>query len=374
MIAGILKETASENRVSILPEQVDVLRKMNVETGVEESAGERAFATDNAYIQKNAIIAERKKILQTSDILLSIHPLSHEDILHVKPGVVLLGVYQPLFNYVLMQQWAQKQITTFSIYIIPRTTRAQSMDVLSSQANIAGYKAVLLAASLYPKYFPMFMTAAGSIAPAKVLILGAGVAGLQAVATARRLGAVVEVFDTRPAVKEEVMSLGAKFIEVTGAADVSGAAGYAVEQTDEYRQKQQAKIAEAIAKSDVVITTAQIPGKKAPLLVTDDMIGSMKKGSVIIDLAAATGGNTSRTKDNDTVFYNGTTIVGNSNLASGMPYDASKLYGKNILNFLQLIITKDGTLNIDFSDDLVKGCCITHAGEIVNERVKLLND
>jgi len=372
MIAGILKETALENRVSILPEQLDVLRKMNVETGVEESAGERAFATDNAYLQKNAIIADRKKILQTSDVLLSIHPLSNEDILQVKPGVVLVGVYQPLFNYALMQQWAQKQVTTFSIDTIPRTTRAQSMDVLSSQANIAGYKAVLLAASLYPKYFPMFMTAAGSIAPAKVLILGAGVAGLQAVATARRLGAVVEVFDTRPAVKEEVMSLGAKFIEVTGAADASGAAGYAVEQTEEYKQKQQAKIAEAIAKSDVVITTAQIPGKKAPLLITDDMIGSMKKGSVIVDLAAATGGNTSRTKDNDTVFYNGTTIVGNSNLASGMPYDASKLYGKNILNFLQLIITKEGALNIDFNDELVKGCCITHAGEIVNERVKLL--
>lgn len=229
------------------------------------------------------------------------------------------------------------------------------MDVLSSQANIAGYKAVLTAAAMYGRYFPMFMTAAGSIAPAKVLILGAGVAGLQAIATARRLGAVVEVFDTRPAVKEEVMSLGAKFVEVEGAADASKAGGYAVEQTEEYKQKQQARIAEAIAKADIVITTAQIPGKKAPILITEEMVRSMRNGSVIIDIAAATGGNTPFTRNNETVDINGVRILGNSLLPATMPSDASKLYGKNVLNFLQLITTKEGELNLNWDDDLVRG-------------------
>jgi NAD(P) transhydrogenase subunit alpha len=244
------------------------------------------------------------------------------------------------------------------------------MDVLSSQANIAGYKAVLLAAEKYPRYFPMFMTAAGSIPPAKVLVIGAGVAGLQAIATARRLGAVVEVFDTRPAVKEEVMSLGAKFVEVEGAADASKAGGYAVEQTEEYKQKQQQRIAESIAKADIVITTAQIPGKKAPILITEDMLKGMRNGSVIIDLAAATGGNTPFTKNNETVQHNGVSIIGNSNLQATMPSDASKLYGKNILNFLQLLIDKEGKLHLNWDDDLVKGSCITHGGEVTNERVK----
>ena len=216
----------------------------------------------------------------------------------------------------------------------------------------------------------MFMTAAGSIAPAKVLILGAGVAGLQAIATAKRLGAVVEVFDTRPAVKEEVMSLGAKFVEVEGAADASKAGGYAVEQSEDFLQRQKAKIAESIAKADIVITTAQIPGKKAPVLITEEMINAMRNGSVIIDIAAATGGNTPVTKNNETVVYNGVSIVGNSNLQATLSSDASKLYGKNILNFLQLIITKEGTINLNWDDDLVKGSCITHGGEVVHERVK----
>jgi NAD(P) transhydrogenase subunit alpha len=247
------------------------------------------------------------------------------------------------------------------------------MDVLSSQANIAGYKAVLTAANSYGRYFPMFMTAAGSIAPAKVLILGAGVAGLQAIATARRLGSVVEVFDTRPAVKEEVMSLGGKFIEVEGAADASKAGGYAVEQTEEFMQRQKAKIAESIAKADIVITTAQIPGKKAPILITEEMIGAMRNGSIIIDLAAASGGNTPLTKNNETVSYNGVSIVGNSNLPATMPGDASKLYGKNVLNFLQLITDKAGEINLNWDDDLVKGSCITHNGEVVHERVNPLS-
>jgi NAD(P) transhydrogenase subunit alpha len=214
------------------------------------------------------------------------------------------------------------------------------------------------------------MTAAGSIAPAKMLILGAGVAGLQAIATSRRLGAVVEVFDTRPAVKEEVMSLGAKFIEVEGAADASKAGGYAVEQSEDFMQRQKARIGECAAKADIIITTAQIPGKKAPILITEEMINSMRNGSVIIDLAAATGGNTPLTKNNETVVHHGVTIIGNSSLQSTMPSDASKLYGKNVLNFLQLIITKEGTINLNWEDDLVKGSCITHNGQISHERIK----
>jgi NAD(P) transhydrogenase subunit alpha len=268
-----------------------------------------------------------------------------------------------------MKEWAAKGFTIFSIDMLPRTTRAQSMDVLSSQANIAGYKAVLLAANTFPRYFPMFMTAAGSIPPAKMLILGAGVAGLQAIATAKRLGAVVEVFDTRPAVKEEVMSLGGKFVEVEGAADASKAGGYAVEQSEDFMARQKSKIAESVAKADIIITTAQIPGKKAPVLITDEMMQAMKNGSVIVDIAAVTGGNTSQTKNDETVQYHGVSIIGNSMLPAAMASDASKLYGKNMLNFLQLIIDKEGALQLNFEDDLVKGTCIAHEGNITNERI-----
>ena len=370
MTIGILCEPPDERRVSLLPDQAQSLIKQKITVLVETNAGALSFANDDFYTAKGVKATLRKDVLGVSDIILSIHAPSEEDLALLKTNAILMGVYQPLFNFMLMQQWASQNITTFSLDMMPRTTRAQAMDVLSSQANIAGYKAVLLAASLYPKYFPMFMTAAGSVTPAKVLILGAGVAGLQAIATARRLGAVVEVFDTRPAVKEEVMSLGAKFIEVEGAADASKAGGYAVEQTEEFKQKQDQKIAESIIKADVVITTAQIPGKPAPLLVSETMLQTMKPGSVIIDLAAATGGNTAKTQNDKTVQCNGVMIVGNSNLAAGMPTDASKLYGKNVLNFLQLIIAKDGQLNLNWDDDLVKGACITHGGEVVNERVK----
>jgi len=371
MTVGILKEPNAENRVSLLPEQAETLIKKNIQVVVEAGAGSNAYAADAVYIAKGATVASRAEVL-TCDVILSIHRLTPADIQQVKPGAVLIGTFHPLLNGQEMQSWASHPASTFSMDMIPRTTRAQSMDVLSSQANIAGYRAVLLAATMFPKYFPMFMTAAGSIPPAKVLILGAGVAGLQAIATARRLGAVVEVFDTRPAVKEEVQSLGAKFIEVAGAADASKAGGYAVEQTEEYKQQQQAKIAEAIAKADIVITTAQIPGKKAPILIADNMIASMKSGSVIIDLAAATGGNTNFTRNNEIVKTpNGVMILGDSNLASGMPSDASKMYGKNVLNFLQLIIDKDSQLNLNFNDDLVKGCCITHNGQVVHERVNV---
>ncbi len=368
MILGILNET-KDKRVSLLPEQAEALTKQQVTVWIEPRAGQQAFADDQGYTAKNVVLKDRSEILQHADLILMIHPPSNDEIALLKSGAILVGVFQPLFHTALMKQLALKMATVFSLDMIPRTTRAQSMDVLSSQANIAGYRAVLLAATLFPRYFPMFMTAAGSIPPAKVLIIGAGVAGLQAIATARRLGAVVEVSDTRPAVKEEVMSLGAKFIEVEGAADASKAGGYAVEQSEEYKQRQQERLAASVAKSDIIITTAQIPGKKAPLLINESMLNSMKPGSVVIDLAAATGGNVFATQNDATIMHNGITIMGNSNLAADMPWDASKLYGKNVLNFLQLLINKEGNITLNFDDDIVKGCCITHGGNVVNERV-----
>ena len=367
MQIGILKEPAGEHRVSQLPEGVAALKALSVSVLVERGAGSGSYAADADYEKVGAMVLSRAEVLQQADLLLSIQVPTD-----VPSGKMILGVYQPLSNAQQAQTWASMGNTVFSMDVIPRTTRAQSMDVLSSQANIAGYKAVLLAATEYGRYFPMFMTAAGSIAPAKMLILGAGVAGLQAIATAKRLGAVVEVFDTRPAVKEEVQSLGAKFVEVEGAADASAAGGYAVEQSDEYKQKQQQRIAESAAKADIIITTAQIPGKKAPILITADMVHSMRNGSVIIDLAAATGGNTPFTKNNETVYEGGVKIIGNSNLPATMPSDASKLYGKNIINFLKLIITKEGGFNLNWEDDLVRETCIVHDGKITNARVAAL--
>lgn len=372
MIAGILKEKIGEQRVSLVPEVVKQLSQQSVTIWVEPGAGAAAFYPDESYVQAGAVIKPAAEILQQADLILSLQLPETTTWKAIPEGKTLAGIYQPLYNTALMEQAAARKLTLFSLDSIPRTTRAQSMDVLSSQANIAGYKAVLLAAYTYSRYFPMFMTAAGSIAPAKVLVLGAGVAGLQAIATARRLGAVVEVFDTRPAVKEEVMSLGGRFVEVDGAADASKAGGYAVEQTEAYKRKQEEKIAESIAKADIVITTAQIPGKKAPLLVTAEMLERMRPGAVIVDLAAATGGNTELTRDNNTVLHNGVTIIGNSNLAGDMPADASKLYARNMYNFLQLVI-RNGQLAPDFEDDIVQGACITHNGAIVNERVKALS-
>jgi len=368
MIIGVLKEPSFENRVSLLADGVSFLTKKAIQVWVEIGAGINAAAPDDQYAAAGALLKQRADILSSADVLLSINALSFQDLSQVRSAVVI-GIYQPLFHPALMAEWGKKGLTTFSLDMLPRTTRAQSMDVLSSQANIAGYKAVLLAANILPRYFPMLMTAAGSIPPAKMLILGAGVAGLQAIATAKRLGAVVEVFDTRPAVKEEVMSLGAKFVEVEGAVSDAGAKGYAVEQSEEFLKRQRQKIADSIAKADVVITTAQIPGKRAPLLIFKDMISAMKKGSVIIDLAASTGGNTEVSKDEETVYFDGVTIIGRSNLASLMPFDASRLYGKNVLNFMALLLDKEGGLNIDLSDDLVKGCCITKDGALIHDRV-----
>ena len=351
MIVGVLKEPVPETRVSVLAEAVSAWIKKGWEVWVEPGAGLSAFCTDEAYLQAGASIKPASSILASANVILSINLPSGVP----AAGSVLIGMYQARQHRESLEPLIASGVSVFSMELLPRTTRAQSMDVLSSQANIAGYKAVLLAANTYGRYFPMFMTAAGSIPPAKILILGAGVAGLQAIATARRLGAVVEVFDTRPAVKEEVMSLGGRFVEVEGAADSAGAGGYAVEQTEEYKRKQQARIAESVAKSDILITTAQIPGRQAPILVTHEMLDSMRTGSVIIDLAASTGGNTPETRNNETVSYKGVTIIGDSNLPATMPSDASKLYGKNIQNFLNLLVDKDGVIQVDVDDDLVKG-------------------
>ncbi|MCK9204182.1 MAG: Re/Si-specific NAD(P)(+) transhydrogenase subunit alpha [Bacteroidales bacterium] len=372
MVIGILKEGAFEKRVALLPESVLSLTKSMVSVLVEENAGEKAFASDVEYKAAGATIVPKTEIFRQADMVIMINPPSEAEMALFRENTILLAALNPYFNTDLVRKLALKNITSFSLDVIPRTSRAQSMDILSSMATVAGYKAVLTAANTLPKFFPMFMTAAGTIAPAKVLILGAGVAGLQAIATSRKLGAVVEVFDVRAAVREEVMGLGAKFVEVEGAIDDKSAGGYAVEQTDEFRKKQALAVHEHAVKSDVVICTAQIPGKKAPLLLRKETVDGMKPGSVIVDLAASTGGNCELTRDNATYVHQGVTIIGNSSFPVDMPTDASKMFGKNTLNFLKLMITPKGELNLNWDDDIVKGTCVTHNKEIVHERVKAL--
>jgi NAD(P) transhydrogenase subunit alpha len=367
MTIGILKEPSFESRVSLLSGEIAALVKNGISVWVEKGAGLMDFCTDEEYTASGAFIKSRADILKDADVLLCIH---YNDIPAALTNKIFVGVYHPIYNPEQVEDWLKQQLTVFSLDMLPRTTRAQSMDVLSSQSNIAGYKAAIMAASHYPRYFPMMMTAAGSCPPVKILVLGAGVAGLQAVATSRRLGAIVEVFDTRAAAKEEVLSLGAKFVEVEGTADASKAGGYAVEQSDDFKERQTQRIAESIKKADVVITTAQIFGKKAPVLVTKDMIATMRAGSVIIDLAAATGGNTEVTKDNETIQLANVSIIGTGNLASSLPSDASKLYGKNVLNFMKLLINKDGAMEFNFADDIVNNACITNGGKIISEIIK----
>lgn len=369
MIAGIVKEQENENRVAIIPTDI---AKLKVDSClVEKGAGERSYAPDSEYESAGARIVKREEILKTADVIFSVNGLPDEEIAELRAGQVLIGMYQPLLNPEKAQKLAAKNVVTFSMELVPRTTRAQAMDVLSSMATIAGYKASLRAADTLPSFFPMFMTAAGSVKPAKVLVLGAGVAGLQAIATARRLGAVVEAFDVRSAVKEEVESLGAKFIEVEGAREDESAGGYAVEQSEDFIKKQRQMVHDHAVRSDVIITTAQIPGKKAPMLVPAATVEGMRKGSVIIDLAAASGGNCEFSKPDQKVIHNGVSILGPTNLPSEMPRDASSMYGKNLINFFKLI-NKDGELNLNFDDDIVAGTCLTRDGQIVNERVNAL--
>ncbi len=370
MILGLLKEHGKETRVAVLPEVVQSLVEMKAEVFVEHSAGEKAFAPDTAYKEAGAKVVSREDIFKSADVLLQIQAPSKEDLDNLKDNQVWISAFNPLREKELVKTFREKGITTFSLDSVPRTTRAQAMDILSSMATVAGYKATLEAAFRLPTFFPMFMTAAGTIRPANVLILGAGVAGLQAVATARKLGGQVYVFDVRSAVKEEVMSLGGKFVEVEGATEDKSAGGYAVEQTEEYKKKQQEAINAQAVKSDVIICTAQIPGRKAPLLISKETVEKMKPGAVIVDLAASTGGNCELTKNDEVVSFQHKTIIGQSNYPALTPLDASRMFGKNVLNFLKLIIGEEGELNLNFDDEIVKGTCITHQKEILHERVK----
>ena len=374
MVLGILKEIKDERRVAMLPENVATLVKMNVSVIVEKDAGLGAFASNTDYESAGGKIDTKENVIHQSDVLVKINPPTTEERGLIKDGKVFIAVLSPYYNPDLIKEFATKNITSFSFDVIPRTTRAQAIDILSSMATVAGYKAVLTAANTLPKFFPMFMTAAGTITPAKVLVLGAGVSGLQAIATSRKLGAVVEAFDVRAAVKEEVTGIGGKFIEVEGASDDKAAGGYAVEQSDEFKQKQAQAIHDHATKSDVIICTAQIPWKKAPVLLKKETVEAMKPGSVVIDLAASTGGNCEVTKNNETIIHNGVTVIGNSFLAVDMPADASKMFGKNVINFLKLIITKEGSLNLNWEDDIVKGSAVTHNREIVHEKVKAAID
>lgn len=372
MILGLLKEPGDDARVALLPELVKDLVAAKVELLVENEAGAKAFSTDADYEAAGAKVASREAVLQGAEVLIQIHPPSDDELDKTKNNQVWISVFNPLSETEAVKRLQQKKITTFSLDSIPRTSRAQSMDILSSMATVAGYRAVLEAAFRLPTFFPMFMTAAGTIRPANILILGAGVAGLQAIASARKLGAQVQVFDVRSAVKEEVMSLGGKFVEVEGAVEDKAAGGYAVEQTEEYKKKQQEAINKQAERANVIICTAQIPGRKAPLLISKATVETMKPGSIIIDLAASTGGNCELTKNNETIVHNGVSIIGESNYPSKMPIDASRMFGKNLFNFLKLIMDEEGKLHLNFEDDIVKGTCITHEGEILNDRVKSL--
>lgn len=372
MIAGILKERAGENRVMMLPETVVELIRKKVEVWVESGAGKGAYSPDELYEKAGAKISNAEKILEGCDILMRISPPETGWMNKIRGDQVWLGVLNPLSDKELIQNLLDHKLTTFSLDIIPRTSRAQAMDILSSQATAAGYRAVLDAAMHLPTFFPMFMTAAGTITPAKVMVIGAGVAGLQAIATSRKLGARVEAFDVRTAVKEEVESLGAKFIEVEGALDDKSAGGYAVEQSEEYKAKQRQAVHDHAVKSDVIITTAQIPGKTAPRLLMKATVEEMKPGSVIVDLAASSGGNCELTVNGETIEHHGIRIIGQSFYPSTIAKDASKMFGKNALNFMSLIIAADGSLNLNFADDIVSGTCVTRDGEVINTRVKSL--
>ncbi len=376
MRLAVAKEIeVSERRVALIPDVVSRLVKQGFDVWIEAGAGDRAYFPDADYEAVGAqIVADREKLWREADILLKVRPpqldqdgRSEVDLL--RDGSVLVGFMDPLGQPEIARRLANRRVTAFSMEMIPRTTRAQSMDALSSQASIAGYKAALMAATALPKYFPMLTTAAGTIRPAKVFVMGAGVAGLQAIATARRLGAVVEAFDIRPAVKEEVQSLGARFVEVTLDEETAAAGGYAKELSEQSKQRSRELVAEHVSQADVVITTAQVPGKKAPILVTDEMVASMAPGSVIVDLAADQGGNVVGSESGRDVVRHGVTIIGPTNLPSSMPVHASQLYAKNLQTLVQLIV-KDGELNLDFGDDIISGACITHNGEILNQRVQ----
>tara|TARA_B100000401_G_scaffold285941_1_gene195537 strand:+ start:25 stop:1161 length:1137 start_codon:yes stop_codon:yes gene_type:complete len=369
MIVGVLKEVLDgENRVAITPQTVKDLLKSGLEVHIQAGAGESSFITDSDYENSGAkIVADASSILSNSDLTIKVATATLDEIDQLKNGSAYISFIQTTRDTEAVKKLTQKNISAFSMHLIPRTTLAQSMDALSSQANVAGYKAVITGAMHLPVYMPLLMTAAGTIPPAKVLIIGAGVAGLQAIATAKRLGAQVEAFDVRPEVKEQVESLGAKFVEVASETEEGvGEGGYAKETSDDYKEKQQALMKEHISKSDLVITTALIPGKPAPLLIPNSMVEAMKKGSVIIDLAAENGGNCQDTVAGEVKNINGVTIDGTLNFPSTMQVHSSQLYAKNISTFISHM-TKEGAIEIDMEDEIISGSIFTHQGKITHE-------
>jgi NAD(P) transhydrogenase subunit alpha len=378
MIVAIPKEIIpEENRVAAIPATVKELIKKGMEVIVEAGAGEKAFFSDDSYKETGATIEkDTKELYDKADLVLKVnHPVFNKALkIHeaelLKEGSAFVSFFQTAREQDAVKILADRKITGFSMHLIPRTTLAQKMDALSSQSNIAGYKSVLIGAAHLGKYMPLLMTAAGTIPPAKVLILGAGVAGLQAIATAKRLGAQVEVFDVRPDVKEQVESLGAKFVEVKSDSDDGvGEGGYAKETSEDYKKRQQELIKEHIGKSDIVITTALIPGRPAPLLIPKDMVEGMQPGSVIIDLAAENGGNCELTEAGEIVVHNSVMVDGTLNLPGTMPIHASQLYAKNIISFV-LYMCPEGKLNLDMEDEIISGAMFTHNGLIVNEMTK----
>lgn len=371
MKIAVLKEAvAHEKRVPIVPDSVKRLGQKKIEVVVEAGAGERSLAADADYTKEGAKVeASAAAAIAAADAVMRLRIPTLDEIASLKEGSVLFAPLLPLVNHDLVKALAARKVTSFAVDFIPRTTVAQMMDVLSSQATAAGYHAVVMAAGALPRFFPMLITAAGTIAPATLLVLGAGVAGLSAIGTGKRLGARVEAFDVRKVVKEQVESLGAKFVEVDSAEDAQTAGGYAKEVSEEYKQKQAEAMAKHVAKADAVICTALIPGKKAPVLVTEAMVKTMKPGSVIVDLAAEQGGNCEGSEAGKTVVKHGVTIIGNADLPSMVCVHASQMWSRN-MEKLVFHLTKDGALKLDMNDEITAGCLITHEGEVVQPRVK----
>jgi NAD(P) transhydrogenase subunit alpha len=368
MKIGVPKETVQgERRVALVPDVVKALTAKEIEVAVESGAGEGASHPDSEYTEAGAKVGDD---VWSADVVFKVRPPGDDEVGRLRQGQVLIGFLEPLTNGALARQLAEKGVTSFAMESIPRITRAQSMDALSSQANLGGYMSVLIAARESGKLFPMMTTAAGTIPPAKVLVLGAGVAGLQAIATAKRLGGVVTGFDVRSVVKEQVQSLGGRFLEVEAVKDAEGEGGYARPLTDEENERLRQELAEAAKRQDVIITTAQIPGRPAPLLITAEAVRSMQPGSVLVDLAADTGGNVEGSKPGETVDVDGVKIIGPANLPSQMAGNASALYAKNLQNLVELMVDEEGNLKIDTDDEVIAGSLLTKDGEIVNERAK----
>ncbi len=378
MIVGIPRETyPGERRVALVPAVIPNLVKAGLEVVVEAGAGVEAGFLDSEYIAKGAkIVSTRQEVFQLADIVVQVlcygsnDQTGRDDIPLFRRNQLLIGFLRPMGALETIQGIAAAGVTSFSVELMPRTTRAQSMDALSSMGTICGYKAVLIAADSLPKIFPMLTTAAGTLTPARVLVIGAGVAGLQAIATARRLGAVVSAYDLRPAAKEQVQSLGGKFVELPiEAKDAQDAGGYAKAQDEEFYRRQRELLGKVVGESDVVITAAVVPGKKSPVLVTKEMVSGMAPGSVIVDLAAERGGNCELTKPGEIFIERGVTIIGRFNLATAVPYHASQMYAKNISAFLTLMV-KEGKLQLNLDDDIIKSTLVTQGGEVVNPRIR----